>query len=112
MYNVLLVSVNLTHASIQGDGNCLPYAVLRSAGKAVSWEAAIALRNAAITHARSLPQHIQEKLNLRRPENVGDPMGNNLDHRLICNVWPIEVQAKYGKLSTGRLTSDQIRQHG
>jgi len=23
-------------------------------------------------------------------------MGNNLDHRLIRNVWPIEAQAKYG----------------
>jgi hypothetical protein len=95
---MLLASVNRTPVSITGDGNCLPYAVLRSAGRTVSWEGAIALREAAIEHALSLRPEIQENLRLRRTmEDANDPMGNNLDHRQRRNFWPIAAQAKYGQ---------------
>jgi hypothetical protein len=92
----LLGSVELKHVGIRGDGNCLPYSVLQSAGQPVSWEAAIKLREEAIVHAKALPRDTQIELRLCRPvTHPHDPMGNDLNHREVENVWPIAAQAKY-----------------
>jgi hypothetical protein len=101
----LLGSVELKHARVNGDGNCLPYSVLQSAGRpATAWEAAIKLREEAIAHAKALPPDAQIEMRLRRPDtHPHDPMGNNLNHREVENVWPIAAQAKYGTAHGFRL---------
>jgi hypothetical protein len=93
----LLTSVGLAPQQVDGDGNCLIYSVLRSAGRTASWEAAIAIRTAAITLAKALPESVKQDLRLSRPQQYPhDPMGNNLDHSKKENYWPIAAQAKHG----------------
>jgi hypothetical protein len=82
-----LRSVDLKHVGIRGDGNCLPYSVLQSAGQPGTWEAAISLRGEAIAHAKALPPDSQIELRLCRPvTHPNDPMGNDLNHREVENV--------------------------
>jgi hypothetical protein len=100
----LLTSVGLKHERVNGDGNCLPYSVLQSIGRPVNWEAAIKLREEAIAHARKLPHETQIELRLCRPDtHPHDPMGNDLNHRGVGNVWPIAAHAKYGTAHGFRL---------
>ena len=93
----LLTSVGLAPQCVRGDGNCLIYSVLRSAGRTASWEEAIRIRTAAIALAEALPENVKQDLRLSRPHKYPrDPMGNNLNHKEPENYWPIAAQAKYG----------------
>jgi hypothetical protein len=93
----LLRGVGLKPESVRGDGNCLPYSVLRSAGRPASWDEAIKLRVEAIDHARALPRNTQIELGLCRPgTHRDDPMGQHLNHKEKENYWPIAAQGKYG----------------
>jgi hypothetical protein len=92
----LLREVGLKQDSVRGDGNCLPYSVLRSSGRLDSWEEAIKLRMGAISHAKTLPPDTQIELGLRRPGSLRDPMGQYLNHTEEENYWPIAAQEKYG----------------
>jgi len=97
-FAALLATLRLIPVGVTGDGNCLPYAVLRSAGRMVNWEAAITLRTAAVNHALLLTPEVQEDLLLRRSEDhPNDPMGNILNHNDRRNIWPIAAQARYGQ---------------
>jgi hypothetical protein len=93
----LLASVGLAPQQVAGDGNCLIYSILRSAGRTASWEEAIRIRTAAIALAEALPESVKQDLRLSRPHTYPhDPMGKHLDHSKKENYWPISAQAKYG----------------